>query len=254
MLYSVRMRAAQGAAHEAGGRHISGAERLVPKELVAETTQAMLDRAFEHSRGQADFINITVESVAAESVRLLQLLPITTIDTDDVPSGRAEAKLVLANSGVSEKAIEAGFEKLLALEDSMRGAMLICAETGIRLDLRENRGVRVSRMDIGDDAAFSKWLASQGFGNLHIREAIVLATKVANAPGMVAEICWSDDPEYTAGYAASLGGYMRFPKLKAYGSPLGGRVFFIKPGTNIEALIEYLENQPVLVINGEEAG
>ena len=44
MHFSVRMRAAQGGAHENGGRHISGAERLIPRELLLETTQAMVQR------------------------------------------------------------------------------------------------------------------------------------------------------------------------------------------------------------------
>ena len=64
MHFSVRMRAAQGGAHENGGRHISGAERLIPRELLLETTQAMVQRALEHSRGNADFIRLTVEAVA----------------------------------------------------------------------------------------------------------------------------------------------------------------------------------------------
>ncbi|MCX7781956.1 MAG: 6-carboxyhexanoate--CoA ligase, partial [Negativicutes bacterium] len=36
MLYTVRMRAAQGGAHESGGRHISGAERLAAAPQLAE--------------------------------------------------------------------------------------------------------------------------------------------------------------------------------------------------------------------------
>ncbi len=253
MLYSVRMRAAQGAAHEAGGRHISGAERMVSQEQIAPLTQNMLERAFTHSRGQADFIHITIESVPAEAIRLLPLLPITTVDAPDVESGRLAAKAALAAAGVAGKAVEAGLEQLLALGDSMRGAMLICAETGSRLDASGMRGIRVSRMDIADDTQFIRWLSRQGFGNIHIREAVVLATKVVSAPGMIAELCWSDDPEYTAGYVASPQGYIRFPKLKPYGSPQGGRLFFVRPGTSVEALTAYLETQPVLVAVPKEA-
>lgn len=32
MLYSVKMRSAQGGPHEQGGRHISGAERILSEE------------------------------------------------------------------------------------------------------------------------------------------------------------------------------------------------------------------------------
>jgi len=253
MLYSVRMRAAQGAAHEAGGRHISGAERLVKREQVFELTQAMLERAFTHSRGQADFINITVETLSLNLVRQVKLLPVTTIDVADAGAGRAAARTFLAAAGVKAAAVEAGLEQLLALPDSMRGAMLVCAQTGKRLDDTGLRGIRVSRMDISDETAFMNWLNKQGLGNIHIREALVLATKVVSAPGVVAEICWSDDPEYTAGYVASTAGYIRFPHLKPYGSPHGGRLFFIRPDCDITVLIEYLEKQPVLVIPPEEA-
>ena len=61
MLYSLRMRSAQGGAHETGGRHISGAERIVSYDRVKEMTNRMLERAFSHTRGQADFINIIVD-------------------------------------------------------------------------------------------------------------------------------------------------------------------------------------------------
>ena len=33
--------------------------------------------------------------------------------------------------------------------------------------------------------------------------SIVLATKVSAHPATVAELCWSDDPEYITGYVAS---------------------------------------------------
>ena len=75
MHFSVRMRAAQGGAHENGGRHISGAERLIPPELLLDTTQAMVQRALEHSRGNADFIRLTIEAVAPSACLSIPLLP-----------------------------------------------------------------------------------------------------------------------------------------------------------------------------------
>ena len=54
-----------------------------------------------------------------------------------------------------------------------------------------------------------------------------MASKVASAVGVVAELCWSDDPEYVSFYVASAKyGYKRIPVLKEYGNPIGGRVFF----------------------------
>jgi len=129
----------------------------------------------------------------------------------------------------------------------MGGAMLLCAVTGQRLDTTGSRGVRVSRMDIGNEQVFITQLAEGGINNTHVREALVLASKVAAAPGMVAELCWSDDPEYTTGYVASAGGYIRIPHCKPLGSLLGGRVFFVQPATEVEGIIDYLQHQPVLV-------
>lgn len=247
MLYSVRMRAAQGGAHETGGRHISGAERLVRYDKVNEIANAMMLRAFTHSRGKADFINIKVEAIHENDVVQIPLLPVRTASVPNVALGRSAAKNSLIQTGVSPTAAEKGMAELLALKDSMRGAMLVCAKTGQRLDRRENRGIRVSRMDVSDDDGFTWWLKENDLSNVHVREALVLAAKVAFAPGMVAELCWSDDPDYTTGYVASKKEYIRFPHLKPYGSPVGGRVFFIEPDIDINGLLYYLEHQPALV-------
>ena len=41
MLYSVKMRSAQGGPHEQGGRHISGAERILSEEKIEQAIVAM---------------------------------------------------------------------------------------------------------------------------------------------------------------------------------------------------------------------
>ena len=65
MLYSVKMRSAQGGPHEQGGRHISGAERILSEEKIEQAIVAMLHRAQKHQRGMADFISLKVEAVKA---------------------------------------------------------------------------------------------------------------------------------------------------------------------------------------------
>jgi len=82
-----------------------------------------------------------------------------------------------------------------------------------------------------------------------VREALVLAAKVLSAPGIVAELCWSDDPDYTAGYVASpVHGYVRFPHLKPPGDERGGRAFFFRSEEmDIERVIDYLEHAAFLV-------
>ena len=247
MLYSVRMRSAQGGSHELGGRHISGAERIVEREKIEQTANEMLKRAFSHTRGQADFINIVIEKVEEKKVVEVPLLSVETCTSSTVTMGREMAESSLIAAGVTLVAVQKGMTLLLALTDSMRGAMLVCAETGRRLDTTGMRGVRVSRMDIGEEKEFHNILTQRGMNNTHVREALVLASKVAAASNIVAELCWSDDPEYTTGYVASSSGYIRIPHCKPFGSLLGGRVFFVRPEGDVGQIVDYLENQPVIV-------
>ena len=95
--------------------------------------------------------------------------------------------------------------------------MLVDTITGERLDTGD-RGVRVSHMDSFDSESLGE--------NEHMREALVLASKVQSAEGIVGELCWSDDPDYTVGYVACSGVYHRIPNMKKLGSNIGGRVFF----------------------------
>lgn len=252
MLYSVRMRAAEGGAHECGGQHISGAERLLSEEYLEDIAKKMIQRALTHSRGKADFINLTIETVKDEAIEEVPLLPITTCPVDSVDSGREVAEKLLLSAGITQKAVKQAFYELDHLQTSMRGAMLVDMTTGNRLDALADRGVRVSRMDIADEKKFVAWLTSQGLENVHVREALVLAAKVAAAPQIVAELCWSDDPEYVTGYVTAQKKYHRITKLKEIGDWQGGRVFFVKPDLDIAELMQYLQYQPVLVTANEE--
>ena len=255
MHFSVRMRAAQGGAHENGGRHISGAERLIPPELLLDTTQAMVQRALEHSRGNADFIRLTIEAVPPAACLSIPLLPWQAQESASVTNSRRLALQALCQAGVNEEAAAKGLLALSELPDSLRGAMILSAATGERLDTTASRGVRVSRMDLDAQSDALSWLCQQGLDGEHPREAMVLAAKVAAAPGMVAEICWSDDPEYTTGYVASpRHGYIRIPCLKEKNSANGGRAFFISPDADLAALQHFLEEQPVLVQNRPQKG
>jgi 6-carboxyhexanoate--CoA ligase len=136
----------------------------------------------------------------------------------------------------------------------MRGAMIIDAVSGERLEPDHERGIRASRFDWTGEAldTMTKRLAAIGLTHFRTREALALATKVAHAPGIIAELCWSDDPDYTAGYVASpRTGYVRFPELKIPGDSTGGRVFFVDRNTlDIEAFIRYLQLEPVLIVDG----
>jgi 6-carboxyhexanoate--CoA ligase len=133
----------------------------------------------------------------------------------------------------------------------MRGAIIMDLQTGERLESDQDRGVRASRFDWTEEAsiAIDKKLSALGLTHFRTREALALATKVAYAPGVIAELCWSDEPDYTAGYVASQkSGYVRFPILKPLNDQHGGRVFFVKrEELDIDALVRYLQTEPVLI-------
>lgn len=252
MLYSVKMRSAQGGPHEKGGRHISGAERILSEEKIEQTIIAMLHRAQGHQRGAADFVSLKVEAVQPADITYLPLLPLSSCEAATVAEGRQTALAELVRAGVSEQAAATGIARIQGLRDSMRGAMLLDAVSGERVDALGDRGVRVSKMDCDNAGLYEARLCERGLTGEHVREALVLASKVASGQGIVAELCWSDDPDYVTGYVGSPKyGYRRIPVLKECGNPIGGRVFFTAPGTDLQALIGYLQEQVVLIRPGE---
>ena len=229
---------AQGGPHEKGGHHISGAERIVKLEEVGAIAQLLADRALYHCKGTADFINITVDVIPANEITYIDCLQVEEHRANTIAEAHQLAIELLQGTHITEGAIENAMTLLKELDSSMRGAMLVDATTGKRIDVG-NRGVRVSHMDSFDSESLGE--------NEHMREALVLASKVQSAEGIVGELCWSDDPDYTVGYVACNGIYHRIPKMKELGSHIGGRVFFVRSDIDRESVIAYLEKAPVLV-------
>jgi len=234
MFYSVKMRAARA------GVHTSGAEKIVADASVPRVAALLAERALAHPKGAPDFLNIKVEAQAADILRL-KSLPVTTHVTQTAAEGRALAAKLLGGAGVSRiDEIMARFPESHAL----RGAMLLDADTLDRLDPDPARGVRATYMD--DAASLEKGTAC---GKNHYAEAIVLATKVQHAPGIVAEICVSDDPDYVTGYVATRElGYHRITVIKEKGDPSGGRIFLYRgPREGVAETVRFLEKTPVIV-------
>lgn len=249
-LYSIRMRAS------AGNRHISGAERIVAFENVDKTMGVLLARAL--GKGcRPDQIIVTVDHLKGAAIQPLTALDLVTLAVPDAESGRSIASQVLQRTGASPHAVSVVLNHIMTGASpsggAMRGAMIVDAQTGERLEPDAGRGIRASRFDWSDEAAekIRHLLSRVGLTHFRTVEALALATKVAHAPGMVAELCWSDDPDYTAGYVASLKtGYVRFPFLKEQGDERGGRTFFVdKDSVNIASLIEYLQAAAVLIVD-----
>ena len=235
------MRASQqvGEGDQKHEQHISGAERIVSRDAVEAVCSAMARRAMTHSKGDPDFINIKIEKIKESDIQILKALPVTRIDVDTWQQGLDKAFELVgeAAAGIREKLPE-----LLQATFPMRGAMLYDIATGTRLEPDQQRGVRATYMD-------SLHSSTVDSCKNHFNEAIVLATKVANAPGMVAELCISDDPNYITGYVASKElGYVRIMKMKEMGDENGGRIFlFDSRKAKAEDCIEFLQKKKVLV-------
>jgi 6-carboxyhexanoate--CoA ligase len=233
-----------------GGRHVCGAEDLVDPTVAAATTRRFVERAL--AAGAVDDVVVRVEPLTTAPVAV-PLLPLFTVAADRAGAGAAAIRL-LQVAGVTAQAAEAA---MTALVDgaagggaNMRGAMLVDAASGMRLENDPSRGVRASRfgLDPSFRATLAERLAAAGYPHQRTHEAWPLASKMVATRGAVAELCWSDDRTYTTGYVALPGcGYVRIPHLKEAGDPHGGRALFLTTGTDTAHVVSWLESAPCLV-------
>ncbi len=235
-LFSLKMRAS------CGGRHISGAEKILPESGVPAHLQSLLERAMHHANGEPDFVNFKLERLSADSILHLDALPVRSLTTDSPEAGLELMRGLLGSLGI-DRAAE--IVELLRKTHGMRGAILLDADTLERLEPDPERGVRATMMDAAESGSVIQHSSCKN----HYAEAMVLAAKVANAPGIAAELCISDDPDYVTGYIASKSlGYVRIAPLKLQGSLFGGRIFLYRgKREDVARTIEFLEQQPVLV-------
>ncbi|MCK8827446.1 6-carboxyhexanoate--CoA ligase [Natroniella acetigena] len=245
--FSLRMRATKEQ------QHISGAERIITAARIESAAAKLIRRAREHAHGQADVINLTLELLENE-ITEISSLPIRTIKQDDYRLARDEVKDLLVQLGINKQATSKAINLLAKganpKGENMRGAVIMELTSANRLEGDQFRGVRASRMDYSGEAKerLLKLLEDNELNRTHIPEALALASKVVAHRQIVAELCWSDDPDYTGGYVANQElGYCRFPFLKPEGLGRGGRVFFVQPGLDLSELVDYLEQKPVLV-------
>ncbi|WP_270180786.1 6-carboxyhexanoate--CoA ligase [Alkalihalobacillus sp. CinArs1] len=245
-LYSIRMRASEGGAHEDGGKHVSGGEQLSTKNELIDRAASLVRRAFSHQRGEPDFLRLTIEKVS-EPVHGLTPLPVSYTQVSNASQGRLVAEDLLKQTGLTEQVIVKAMSVLETCY-GVRGAIIIDSSTGDRIDGRHDKGIRVSRLD-WNEADYTCWLEHfQMEKNQRLREALPLATKVASHPDSVAEFCFSDDPDYITGYVASKKvGYHRISQMKERGDENGGRLFFVNPQCHVSSYIDYLEKEPILL-------
>lgn len=232
--------------------HISGAEGIYDKSEIKKVCEKYIKRALNHPRGKPDEIVITIEKIK-QKPKTIPLLPVVTLKCNSPVEAKKIITRELESLGISKKAINNGFV-VLNSKKTMRGASLILLKSGARVEPDRERGVRVSRMGIekSTEKNLSEKLSVAKIKTARltrVKEALMLASKAASWPDIVAEACISDDPDYTTGYIASKEfGYLRIPNIKRGKEMHGGRVFFIRETADIAGLISYLERKPAIII------
>jgi 6-carboxyhexanoate--CoA ligase len=254
MYYSVKMRASKDRAHEDGGKHISGAERIVNFTEIPEVCQQLAERAITHENGQADFINIKVELVKSNELTYSSSLPIFQIKAENYQEGEEAAKSILELAGITGSVTEQSWQYLIdggMQGHNLRGALVVDGQTG-EIYNPDFKGIRSTRMDLTKEAEaeLNEVLRLNKLDKSRLKEALVLATKVAAAPNAWCELCFSDNPQYTTGYVAVRNwGYFRIPNIKPPHAK-GGRVFLVNGNDfSWQKYLDFLTKKPILINN-----
>ena len=228
--------------------HISGAEGIYEEKEIAKIIRQYTFRALSHPKGRPDSILISLEEIK-QRPQSIQSLPVSTLTCRSPLQARSLARKLLNFCGISDCAIETSFA-VIDSSNTMRGAALALSKSGRRKEQDKERGIRASRLGISRyaDKFLSRNLQGHGINNTTVKEAIILASKVAACRQVTAELCISDDPGYTTGYVSSKKyGYVRIPNIKKKGKRTGGRVFFIEEDADIASVTGFLEKTPVII-------
>lgn len=226
-MYSIKMRANNNS------KHISGAETMCQFCEIESTVKRYLKKAFYHENGDIDFINFKIEKIT-QPIQTLSSLVIYQKENENIRS-------LAYKNNIKDIAIEKAL-KYIKSETIYRGAIILCAESGERLDTSEYRGIRVTNFSFKNQN-------NSSILNERVQDALAIATCINSHESVKGELCVSDDLNYTTGYFASnLLGYNRIFNIKNKNTRQGGRVIFVDRSIDIEKYIEFLENKPKLVV------
>ncbi|MTV21473.1 6-carboxyhexanoate--CoA ligase [Staphylococcus delphini] len=229
-MYSVKMRAHQD------GIHISGAETICEAQTIPAVLQTFFDKGFQHENGAVDFLNLKIEKIA-DPLYPLEALPII----ENTPH---TLEALCEMHGITKEALDKGMGYIFD-DTQYRGAVIVSAQTGERLDQSGTKGVRVTHFCF-EDHAHTPLVSTR------IQDALTIATCITAFAQVKGELCVSDDLHYTTGYFASAQrGYHRIHHLKPVGTRDGGRVIFVDETLQIDDYIAFLQQQPKQVIRHE---
>ncbi len=242
------MRASKRSKSQISEIHISGAEGIYQDSEVTAVLKAYTKRALLHPRGRPEKIVLTIEKIT-QKPKVIPSLPVTTLKCSSPSEAKRLIRKILNKLDISETAVNTAFN-ILSGSITMSGASIVLAESGKRVEPDIERGIRVSRLGINRSTGrtLSLKLEKYGINNITVREAVILASKVASYKQVEAELCISDDPYYLTGYISSKQfGYVRIPNIKRKRDKKGGRVFFMEETTNINSAVKFLEKTPVII-------
>lgn len=229
-----------------GGAHLCGAEAIVDESSISKAVYSFVKRALSSKRGIPDFVNLKVEAVKQEPI-YSPLLPVF-----HVSQPLREVLVKLFKLASIPPSLGLSFYSLLLKGPSptggvMRGALIVEVPSGKRLEPDKFKGVRASCLGITSRALGELKEKAGKFYTDRLKDALVLTSKICSYPGVLGELCVSDDPDYTTGYfSIPKIGYFRLFNLKPYGLSKGGRVIFVSRNLEVPSFIDYLKNSPFI--------
>ncbi|HIC09326.1 MAG TPA: 6-carboxyhexanoate--CoA ligase [Aquificales bacterium] len=240
MFYSVRMRATLE------GKHVSGQERIVKKEDL----ERVILELHRRPKGDWDFQTLKVERLKQPPEVIEKSLPVRSYKFSCVPLAvNFIVGILETEHGIGReitKPLLAKLQKGLNPEGgNLKGALIVDPKTGEVLNEDPTEGVRTILFDWLDRERVRDELLKRGYTERTL-DALALATKNIYC-GVEAEVCISDDPDYTTGYVASERlGYIRISPIKEKGSPFGGRIYFVSR-EKLEETLRCLRKKALLI-------
>lgn len=225
-MYSIKMRSSQQ------NEHISGAETICCKAEINDILLSFFKKGFNHENGEVDFLNLKVEKVTS---------PLTAIQSLPIYDNNNNIYDLALQVNLSQDVLQKAWS-YIEDNNNYSGAIILSANNGQRLDDTELRGIRVTNF----------MFDSQHNYNDRVQDAIAIASCINRFTGVIAELCVSDDLNYTTGYfATTSSGYHRIKNIKQTGSRHGGRVIFVDDTLNLDAYRNFLETLPKKVIDAK---
>lgn len=232
-IFNIKMRASRD------NIHISGAEQIIGKDDINIALENLFKRAISKidniDNSNSIEVNLKINRLDKTPI-ILKALDSKYIETSTSIEAIEIIKKIFIECGIYniDKIIDIFINK-----PQMRGAILLDIYTLEQIQPDRERGIRVSCID---------YLNRDSKKKNYFKEAISISTKIANVPGIVGEICVSDD-DYPDGCIMT-------PDKKSFAIRnlkskymKGGRIFLYdkKINPNINEVIEFIEKTPVIV-------